>query len=179
MLVKFIMKLLQKFFKNNEKLNANEVAICSDSTNNKYQQLDRYLKKQENNIITLCTSKNHDVSAGKVQLDTVEGQIGNDLNADTSNYKITIGEGIKYAEISATVQGYSSNTPQIAIYKNGKAIKKAYNKSDTYSNFTISNFLIPVVEGDYFELYVVTGTVKVSTGLTQANNTHLTIKGYK
>lgn len=43
MIARNLMKLLQKFFRNGEKLNANEVAICTDEENNKYKQLDKYL----------------------------------------------------------------------------------------------------------------------------------------
>ncbi len=43
MIARIIMKLLKKFFKNNEKLNANEIAVCTDEDNNKFKQLDNYL----------------------------------------------------------------------------------------------------------------------------------------
>lgn len=42
MLVKKIMNVFKQLFKG-KKLNCNEVAICTDSTNNKYKNLDTYL----------------------------------------------------------------------------------------------------------------------------------------
>lgn len=54
------MKLLKKYFKNEEKLNANEIAICTDNENNKYQVLDKYLDNLIEKVVFTGSTSNID-----------------------------------------------------------------------------------------------------------------------
>lgn len=134
---------------------------------------------QTKNIITLASNGGGTISAtNKIPLNTIIGQVGTKLTANTSTHRIVVGSGITHILITAQAQGYTSdnNNCQIAIYKNGVATMKSYQVKATYATMPISTYVIDVQEGDYFELYVISGTLNVSTGLGNGNLCYITVE---
>lgn len=112
------MKLFQNFFKDNQKLNANEIAVKTE--NNKFKQLDKYLgtisdlnTSDKSSIVGAINEikKKNILTAGMVQQRTtinglsnqvqlkVEQSVGNEITL--SNNVITISNNIKKVKVSA------------------------------------------------------------------------------
>lgn len=118
------MKLFQKFFKDNQKLNANEIAI--ETENNKFQRLDKYIKR---NIVydeTLTSAQNSvsipcDIVAdgGAYEFIFI---IQPNTTSPTSDYKMYFNDNnsIQYAVNMFGAQGSltaEGNLTQIAVYR--------------------------------------------------------------
>lgn len=124
MLVKIFMKIFKKFFINNQKLNANEIAF--KSKNNKYKNLDNYL----NEIDTL-----------------IKPTILYENSMGTSN-NLTLTDSIdnyKYIEIYTKQENYTNGYKCEKVYEpNGKKVMINYTRYEPTSPARLQSFGISV-----------------------------------
>lgn len=140
-----------------------EPKIYIKNGNDVYEE---FMKKEEKNIITasLLSTKAF-TSSEKYQLIiiplSVESNIGSKF-AITDDGGIKIGKGMKNIKVSANLgmTGVVNHHFGIGVYKNTTKIKGAFLVKDGTAGYSfstsISNIIVPVVEGDviYLKLYI-------------------------
>lgn len=124
MLVKKLMKIFQKFFKEDQKLNANEIVI--EVEDNKYKKLDDYLNK----INTLITPA--------ILYENSTGTSNNlTLTDSIDNYK--------YIEIYTKQENYTNGYKCEKVYEpNGKKVMINYTRYEPTSPARLQSFGISV-----------------------------------
>lgn len=118
---------------------------------------------REKNIISAGFSSDFTIAtngANRVPITRIYAQVGSKFTM--GNGRITVGSGVNYVMVSGIGAGNSgakvlAHAMNFYIYKNGTELVRAINscKTATALNYplTIPPKLIPVNEGDYFEIY--------------------------
>lgn len=139
----------------------------------------------EKNIITVGLTANTNVSIRatwthyQLALNDLDASLGSKLTFDSSNHRITVGDGVSYVKVNAysLFRGITGSI-EMDVRKNGTSIgATAVQTSNTsaFWNGAITDILVPVSSGDYFDISFrasATGTV-VAAGV---GSTKLTVE---
>jgi hypothetical protein len=166
--------------------NYNEVGnITNLTTTNKTSVVNAINEVNEKNILCVGLSDNTNVRVSatwtyyNLNLDTTKASIGNKLTFNSSTHRITVGDGVSYVRIStfASIRGIQ-NSMEYAVRKNTSPVGVTNFQgvnTNTYYPSAISNVIVPVSSGDYFDVTLRsagTGTIVVAGN----NNYSLTIE---
>lgn len=128
----------------------------------------------ETNVVTGVIS-----ATTKFALNKVRNQVGTQITGNTSTHRVIIGSGVSNVMVSAQVQGarQGGGAVQIELRKNGTQIKKAYmSATDSFQTMPILPFIESVQENDYFELYLIDGSINGSSGLSNQTLVYITVQ---
>lgn len=164
--------------------NYNEVGdITTLTTTDKTSVVNAINELNENNIISVGLSANTNVSVGatwthySVNINSLVASLGTKLTLNTSTHRVIVGDGVSYVKASCyTLIRGIANGIEFNIRKNGTTIASINVQpanTSIYENGSITDMLVPVSSGDYFDFTIRsggTGTITiaggVSTGIT-------------
>ena len=186
------MKLLQKFFRNDEKLNANEIAVCTDETNNKYKKLDKAVGTLSNlntvdkssivnaineintrNIMSLKFTHAKSVSSTEVLATFSENELPETSSFTLKNDgTVQIGENVSLIRVIANVsiqdQTTSGGQKRIILKKNGATVGTSYSHTTGGISFVSTTCcidrIIAVSSGDIISIYASSNSTSVVLG---------------
>lgn len=177
------MKVFQKFFKDNQKLNADEIAIKIE--NNKFQQLNKYLGDlldlNTTDKSSLVSAINELLPVVLYETEKVYSSVANDtvisLNDNLSNYKRIVLYGISNNNNLGSVEVYNptiNDQPGMFIAANGS-------RSGMYAfNGTFRQWLITSENKiTYMEATDISSKIVSSSALTGFVSDSTNIKIYK
>lgn len=143
--------------------------VTTLTTTDKTSLVNAINEVNEKNIITVGLSANTNVSIGTawtyytLNLNTLNASIGSKLTFDSTNHRITVGDGVSYVKVSACglLRGVTSDI-EINIRRNEAIMGTAANRwtnATYFMNLSITDILVPVSSGDYFDIAIRTGAI--------------------